>query len=127
VAAEETMKSAQSTFENLEGFTAPLAERGGEMVSQLLQTLRSADVAMTQVGEFGKSLNSSDGTVKRLLEDKDIYWQIRRTIENIEQATAKVRPILDDVRVFSDKIARDPRELGVRGAISRRPSGAGLK
>ena len=42
-------------------------------------------------------------------------------------ATAKVRPILDDVRIFSDKIARDPRQLGVKGALSKTPSGYGLK
>jgi hypothetical protein len=32
--------------------------------------------------------------------------------------------IVDDVRVFTDKIARHPEQLGVRGAIDRRP---GLK
>jgi phospholipid/cholesterol/gamma-HCH transport system substrate-binding protein len=134
LAAEETVQtaqgavmSAQSTFENLEGFTEPLSERGGEMVEQLMKTLSSFDTAMTQVGIFGESLNSSDGSLKRFLEDDEIYYRIRRTIQNIELASAKVRPILDDVRVFSDKIARDPRQLGVRGAISRRPSGAGLK
>jgi phospholipid/cholesterol/gamma-HCH transport system substrate-binding protein len=134
LAAEETVQtaqgavlSAQSTFENLEGFTEPLSERGGEMVEQLMKTLSSFDTAMTQVGIFGESLNASDGSLKRFLEDDEIYYRIRRTIQNIELASAKVRPILDDVRVFSDKIARDPRQLGVRGAISRRPSGAGLK
>jgi phospholipid/cholesterol/gamma-HCH transport system substrate-binding protein len=134
LAAQETVEtaqgavlSAQSTFENLEGFTEPLAERGGEMVEQLMNTLSSFDTAMTEVGIFGESLNSSDGSLKRFLEDDEIYYRIRRTIQNIELASAKVRPILDDVRVFSDKIARDPRQLGVRGAISRRPSGAGLK
>jgi phospholipid/cholesterol/gamma-HCH transport system substrate-binding protein len=134
LAAEETVQtaqgavlSAQSTFENLEGFTEPLSERGGEMVEQLMKTLSSFDTAMTQVGIFGESLNTSDGSLRRFLEDDEIYYRIRRTIQNIELASAKVRPILDDVRVFSDKIARDPRQLGVRGAISRRPSGAGLK
>ena len=33
-----------------------------------------------------------------------------------------MKPILDDVRVFSDKIARDPRQLGLKGALDRRPS-----
>jgi hypothetical protein len=27
------------------------------------------------------------------------------------------------MRVFTDKIARDPSQLGVRGALDRRPSG----
>ena len=82
---------------------------------------------MVQVESFGETLNNSDGTLKQLLNDDELYWRIRRTVENIEEASARVRPILDDVRIFSDKIARDPRQLGVRGAISQRPSGAGVK
>ena len=76
---------------------------------------------------FGKALNNKDGSVRLLLDDQEMYWKIRRTVENIESATARIRPILDDVRVFTDKVARDPRQLGVRGAISKRPSGLGLK
>ena len=81
----------------------------------------------TEVNSFAAAFNNESGTVKRLLEDEDLYWQIRRTVENVEQATARVRPILDDVRIFTDKIARDPRQLGVKGALSSRPNGLGLK
>ena len=122
-----TVKNAEKTFANLEQFTQPFAERGDDFAAQILTTLASLDRTLGQVETFGQTLNNSDGTVKRLLEDDDIYYQIRRTVENIEAATARVRPILDDVRIFSDKIARDPRQLGVRGAISKRPGGAGLK
>ena len=38
-----------------------------------------------------------------------------------------VKPILDDIRIFSDKIARDPRQLGLKGALDRRPVGTGTK
>ncbi len=127
VSAEQTVKSAQATVNNLEQFTDPLANHGDQLVAQVLSTLISAEAALDQVGQFGTSLNNSDGTLKRLLEDDEMYLKIRRSVENIEEATARVRPILDDVRIFSDKIARDPRELGVRGAISKRPSGAGYK
>ncbi len=141
IAAEDTVKAAQQTVENvnttidsagrtirnLEQFTEPLAERGEEMVDQAIRTLASLEQSLAQVEQFGRTLNNSDGTLKRFLEDDDIYWQVKRSVENVETATARIRPILDDVRTFTDKIARDPRELGIRGAISRRPSGAGLK
>lgn len=122
-----TVKNAEKTFANLEEFTRPFAKQGDQYAAQILRTLASLDRTLTQVEAFGRTLNNSEGTVKRLLEDEDLYFQIRRTVENIEAATARVRPILDDVRIFSDKIARDPRQLGVRGAISKRPGGAGLK
>jgi phospholipid/cholesterol/gamma-HCH transport system substrate-binding protein len=134
VAAEETVNSVQNavdsvqqTVDNLEQFTEPLAERGDELVAQVMNSLISIDDALVQVEAFAKTLNNSDGSLKRFLEDDDIYFQFRRTIENVEQASAKIRPILDDVRIFTDKVARDPRELGVRGALGKRPSGAGYK
>ena len=126
-AAEKTVDSFSRSASNIEQFTEPLGRRGEELVSQASQTLTRLDAALRQAEAFGKSLNNSDGTLKRLLEDDEIYWQVRRTIENIEQASARVRPIMDDVRIFSDKIARDPRQLGIKGALDKRPSGAGLK
>lgn len=125
--AEKTFATAERTLANIEQFTQPLADRGEELVEEVCQTLNSLDRALNEVADFGQSLNNSNGTVKRLLDDDELYFQLRRTIENIELATARIRPILDDVRVFSDKIARDPRELGVRGALTKRPSGSGLK
>ncbi len=122
IVAEETVKnvnttitSAGRTIENLEQFTEPLAERGDELVDQAIRSLASLESSLGQVEEFGKSLNNSDGTLKRFLEDDDIYWQVKRTVENVESATARIQPILDDVRVFTDKIARDPQRTRYSG------------
>ena len=123
----ETVQSARRTVDNIERFTKPLGDRSEQLVAQVLQTLTRLDGALAEVQTFGVTLNNSNGTVKRLLEDEELYYQVRRTVQNIEEATAKIRPILDDVRIFSDKVARDPRELGVRGALTKRPSGMGLK
>jgi phospholipid/cholesterol/gamma-HCH transport system substrate-binding protein len=126
-AAVDTVHSAQRTVKNVEQFTEPLAAHGDELVNQVLTTMARLDSTLTEVDEFGKALNNKNGSVRLLLDDPDIYWKIRRTVENVESATARIRPILDDVRVFTDKVARDPRQLGVRGALSKRPSGLGLK
>ncbi|MEM6691569.1 MAG: mammalian cell entry protein, partial [Planctomycetota bacterium] len=123
----QTIANAEGTLGNLQQLTAPFAEQGEDFARSLLETLNNANRTLAQLETFGRTLNSSDGTVKRLLEDDELYFEIRRTVENVEAASARLRPILDDVRIFSDKIARDPRQLGVRGAITRRPSGAGLK
>ena len=126
-AAVDTVHSAQRTVKNVEQFTEPLAAHGDELVNQVLTTMARLDSTLTEVDEFGKALNNKNGSVRLLLDDPDIYWKIRRTVENVESATARIRPILDDVWVFTDKVARDPRQLGVRGALSKRPSGLGLK
>ncbi|MCP4885808.1 MAG: MlaD family protein [Rubripirellula sp.] len=118
---------AEEAVGNLKEITDPLAAQSDQFTDQLLRTLTRLEGTLNEVETFSQSLNRGDGTVQRLLRDDELYWQIRRTVDNIEQASARVRPILDDVRIFSDKIARDPRELGIRGAIGRRPSGAGIK
>jgi phospholipid/cholesterol/gamma-HCH transport system substrate-binding protein len=119
--------AAEKTVNNVEEITRPIAQRSDEIVDQVLGSLENLDVALQEFSTLGQRINSSNGTVRRLLEDDDLYWQVKRVLENVEGASEQIRPILDDVRVFSDKIARDPRQLGVKGALDRRPSGTGLK
>ncbi|QDV13175.1 mce related protein [Rosistilla oblonga] len=123
----DTVKSVDRTVRNIERFTTPLADNSDELVANVLRSLNNLDQVLVQVAYFTEQLNEGDGTIKRLIEDDELYWQVRRIAGNIENLTARVRPIVDDARVFADKIARDPGTLGVRGALSRRPQGAGLK
>ena len=124
---EGTFKAAERTVHNVERFSEPLARRSDEIVEQVVQSLKSVDRALAEVETLGATLNNDNGSIQRLIKDEEIYWQLRRTIANVEQASSRIKPILDDVRIFTDKVARDPRQLGVRGAITRRPNGTGLK
>ena len=125
--AGETFQSLDRTIVNVEKFTEPLAARGEELIAQVLVSFANLDNALIQINAFGELVNNSDGTLRKLIQDDEIYYQVKRTISNVENASVRIRPILDDVRVFTDKLARDPRELGVKGALSNRPSGLGLK
>jgi len=125
--AGETFQSLDRTIVNVEKFTEPLAARGDELIAQVLVSFANLDNALVQINAFGELVNNSDGTLRKLIQDDEIYYQVKRTISNVENASVRIRPILDDVRVFTDKLARDPRELGVKGALSSRPSGLGLK
>jgi ABC-type transporter Mla subunit MlaD len=125
--AKRSFASAERTIENVEMITKPVAANIDEIIEQTTLSLVGLRRTLGQVESFTASVNNSNGTVRRLLDDDDIYWQLRRTIENVEMATAQIRPILDDARIFSDKISRDPRQLGVKGALDRRGSGLGLK
>ncbi len=133
VAAEQAVGEAGSTFRsldrtivNLERFTEPLGDRGEEIVEKMLASFSNLDESLVQINQFGAMLNGN-GSLRRLLEDDEIYFQVKRTLGNIESATVRIRPILDDVRVISDKLARDPSQLGVKGALTARPAGLGLK
>jgi len=124
--AGATFRSLDRTIVNIERFTEPLGDRGEEIVEKMLTSFTNLDESLIQINQFGTMLNGN-GSLRRLIEDDEIYFQVKRTLGNIESATVRIRPILDDVRVISDKLARDPSQLGVKGALTARPAGLGLK
>ncbi len=120
----QTLDTADRNLRNLEGLTKPLGERGEGMVAQIDATIGRFDEVMQQAVSFTKALNESDGTLGRLVRDPRVYEDLAAAAANVKNLSRELRPIVDDVRVFSDKIARHPEQLGVRGALDRRP---GLK
>lgn len=119
-----TVDSADRNLRNLEGLTRPLGERGEQIVTRLDSTIGRLDEVLLQASGFVKSLNESEGTLGRLVRDPKLYEELSATVSNVNRISRELRPIINDVRVFSDKIARHPESLGVRGALDRRP---GLK
>ncbi len=120
----QTIDTADRNLRNLEGLTKPLGERGAGMVAQIDATIGRLDDVMQQAVFFTKALNESDGTLGRLVRDPRVYEDLAAAAANVKNLSRELRPIVDDIRVFSDKIARHPEQLGVRGALDRRP---GLK
>ena len=62
-----------------------------------------------------------NGSLALLLHDRQLYDHLNRAVTNVDEITRKFKPIVSDLRVFTDKIARHPEKLGVRGAIERSP------
>jgi phospholipid/cholesterol/gamma-HCH transport system substrate-binding protein len=124
---QQASDRAARNLANLENFTRPLGERGPQLVDNLDGSLANINELLEQLVTFTDNLNSREGTLGRLLNDPMLYTRLDRTLANVEEITARVKPILDDIRVFSDKIARDPRQLGLKGALDRRPIGTGTK
>jgi phospholipid/cholesterol/gamma-HCH transport system substrate-binding protein len=118
---------ADANLQNLEKFTRPLAERGDILVGKIENSVTSIEELLEQLVGFSSKLNSGEGSLGKLMNDRELYDKLRRSADNVEDATRKLKPILDDVRIFTDKIATDPRQLGIKGALDRRPSGVGLK
>lgn len=121
---KSVMARADQNLANLEKLTEPLGDRGPQLASTLETSLTQMDTLLTQLVTFSKALNSSDGTVGRLLKDHELYDQVARTVANVEELTQRLRPVLDDARIFTDKIARDPGRIGLKGALERNQSGA---
>ncbi len=120
---EQVADRAAQNLENLEQFTRPLGERGERIIASVEGSAENLDALLAQLVHLSRSINERQGTLGRLVYDDDIYLRINDTVESVEELTRKLEPILNDVRVFTDKIARDPSQLGLRGALERRPTG----
>lgn len=126
--SRETIATVRTTFEgvdrnlrNLEGLTAPLGENGEEIVLRVDRAVGRLDELLAILTNFGRSLNSGEGTLGKLLNDQELYNSLNAAARNVECVTRELKPIISDVRVFTDRIARHPEVLGIRGAIQRSP------
>ena len=116
-----TVESVDRNLTNLEGLTGPLGERGEHIVSRVDEAVVRLDELLNEMSDFGRKLNSGEGSLGKLMRSPELYQHINGAVQNIEQITRELKPILADARVFTDKIARHPELLGVRGAIQKSP------
>ena len=122
--------SADSNLKNLEGFTESLKENGPEILETINERLANIDDVFDKIQKAAESLGklqNSEGTIGKLLNDPALYNSALETIqtakdavENIREQTAKIEPLINDARMFTDSIARDPGVIGIRGAVRNR-------
>lgn len=123
IAFQRVSQKAETNLDNIESFTTPLRETGGQLVQNLNRSTDNLNKLLSELAAFSEALNQGQGTLGKLVREDELYTKVQRVVANAEELTQRMRPILDDVRVFTDKIARDPRQLGVSGALDRRPTG----
>ncbi|NQT16687.1 MAG: hypothetical protein HQ582_28270 [Planctomycetes bacterium] len=116
---DESVHLVNRNLRNIEGFTQPLGEQGPVVIERLDRGAQRLEMLMGEMYTFGKALNSEEGTVGRLVRDPELYDNLNSAVANIEELTRKLEPVVWNVQVFSDKIARHPELLGVRGALQR--------
>lgn len=114
---------AEKNLENLEGVTEPLGESGPQIVANVQRSSENLDEILTQLAAFTAAMNSGEGTLAKLVHDDELYTRIDAVMANVEEVSKKLLPIVNDVRILTDKLARDPSQLGVKGALDRRPGG----
>jgi phospholipid/cholesterol/gamma-HCH transport system substrate-binding protein len=125
---------ASDNLENLQKFTAALETEGPEILQRVNASLKNTDGLIEKVGKFADSLEKvakdlaeSDGTIGKLLNDPALYDTTLESLENVRDLTVRLEPLVNDLRMFADSLARDPRQLGIKGALDKRPVGSGYK
>ena len=115
--------SADKNLKNLEPFTESLKTNGPSILSTVDESLGNIDDVFGEIQNAAKSLSnlqSKDSTIGKLLNESELYDETLEAVRNIREQTIKIEPLINDLRMFADSIARDPGQLGVRGAIRNR-------
>ena len=124
------MISAGNNLRNIESLTEPLGEKGAELVQLLTSSLENLDLILADARRFAASLNNGQGSLGRIVNERELYDNLNTTVYNANQTIVRInelakqlRPILTDVRVVTDKVAREPGRI-ISGALK---PGPGLK
>ena len=118
VAVRTAVQKADESLANLAETTGPLADRSASIVTRLDGTLANLESLSGELNDFARLANREDGTLKSLASDASLYRNLDRSAESMTVLLANLEPILRDLRVFSDKIARRPELMGVGGALA---------
>ena len=128
------LDNANTAVENIAEITEPVSQNSDAIVANVVSALANLDTLSVDLKKFTTRLNNSRG-VSELIENPMLGVRVDQTLRDIQIAsrnvgilTQKLQPIVGDVRVFSDKLARNPGALiDLKGTLSGRPRGAGNK
>lgn len=119
--ARQTMSRAETTFDlvdknldNVNRFTTSLSEQGPEIMTSLNEGAAEVKTMMVNIASLARELQAQfddPRTPLGMLTDQETAASLRNIVRNAEELTEKVYPILDDARVFSNKIAHRPSSL----------------
>jgi ABC-type transporter Mla subunit MlaD len=117
-------KQIDSILADVKKISGPAGERGPNIVKNADEAVAQVNQVLADVRDLIRAVDKANGTLRKFLTDPSIYNNIDSATQAINRLIPRLEPILKDVSVFVDKLARHPETLGVGGAI--RPSD-GLK
>jgi phospholipid/cholesterol/gamma-HCH transport system substrate-binding protein len=112
------LQSAQKNFKNLEGFTEPLGQKGTDITTALLKAVNGLDQLVTDFGSITQAVGNRHGTIGQLLYDGKAYDNFNTLMLNantvladFHDITFRLKPLINDARIFLDKIATEPGRI----------------
>ncbi len=123
-AARQTLELVSANLRSLNQATAPLAQRSRDITEKLDRSLSNIEHLSANLQTFTDNLVKGDGSIQRLASDPRLYQNLNRSAEALSVLLKNLELVVNDLRVFSDKVARHPELLGVAGAVK---GSSGLK
>jgi phospholipid/cholesterol/gamma-HCH transport system substrate-binding protein len=95
----------------------PFSEKSPSVLKNVDEATENLNKSLKDIRELVQVIARSDGTVQRLISDPALYNNLNDSAVMVTKILPRLDRILRDMEVFSDKLARHPELLGLRGAI----------
>lgn len=116
-AVKTVVNRMDDTVVTINTAAAPLARQSDQLVTDLAKSLHNVQSMTRDLAVVSRAMNAEDGSLKRLISDPSMYHNLDRTAASLSVLLQNLKPVVADLQVFSDKIARHPELLGVRGVV----------
>ncbi|MEX1230088.1 MAG: MlaD family protein [Planctomycetaceae bacterium] len=124
VATQRAVDMIGKNLENLDRVTAPMAKHSESVMVKLDSGMGHMESLLAELDLFSKKLSQEDGSLNKLVSNPELYQNMNRSAVSMTVLMKNLEPMIRDLRIFSDKIARHPELIGVGGALS---GSSGLK
>ena len=111
------IRKAEANLENIQNVTDPLAKHSASIVTKLDNSLGNLESLSSELDGFVQLATKQGGTLQKFASDPKLYENMNQSAETMTILIKNLEPIMRDVRIFSDKIARHPELIGVGGAF----------
>ena len=116
-AVNKAVGKVSQNLDNLSNVTGPLARQSNSLVTKLDSSQTSLESMLSDMSRFSKLLSKEDGSLNKFATDPKLYQNMNQSAESMAILLKNIEPLIRDMRIFSDKIARHPEILGVSGAM----------
>lgn len=114
----QAVVKADRSLANLNEVTAPLARKSTSIVTRLDSTVANLDAVSGQLRAFVELAVKEDGSIQQLASNPDLYRNLNNSAAALTVLLTNLEPVIKDLRIFSDRIARHPELIGVSGALN---------
>lgn len=116
-AVRSAVSKMDESMANLRDVTEPLAQRSTSIVNNLDKSVASLEKLLADLNHFSRLVNQPDGSLQQFVSDPQLYRNLNESAAALQVVLKNLDPVVRDMRIFTDKVARHPEIIGVGGAL----------
>ncbi len=130
---DASLETAGAMIEGVREITDAVRGDVPEITGNLKNASKQLESLFDELTMIVQNFRNSDGSLKRLIQDPALYEKVLKLVGNLDRLSADVhwmlrtdvKPIADNVKILTDKAARDPA-IFVRNLLKPQPRTKGV-